>query len=134
MSALAPPATYICKYNTVTFPTEMETVDISCKMIESADGRTVVEVEHSLTVHATFATANQAINGTTDVTVANLRKRLTAYAGELVYQNKGYSDLVVNSFAAGVWDTNWGPKPTLLKWKPSGDNQSADILWNVVTR
>lgn len=148
----------VCSYNGVTFPTETETVEIASRPVPDASGRTVKYVLHAITLKFTVAVEQLIVDQegggfeeSTDSPLEVIRKRLTAYGGELHYENIGFGNLTINvqgtttqlGLASGqgppndddtVLDVEWGPKPTLLRWKPDAFNQAAEVTWTVEVR
>ncbi len=103
---------------------------VTTRPVHDEANRTVILCEHTLEVEGYVAGNVQG--GGNDATLAQMRKTLTAQGGILVYQSKGFGDLVVNQDT--VRDVAWGPVPELLDWKPLGDVYAALVTWRVVTR
>jgi hypothetical protein len=125
-------------YNGFPFPTETETMSVDIKPVPDSAGRTVKYCVYTLTIRSVIAQINQLIGQTTDTSMESLRKILTAYGGEFHYEAVGLGNLTINVPAGGpgfgadgrARDVIWGPKPTLLKWKPMGQ-MACEILWVV---
>lgn len=116
-----------CSYNGISF-LSMYRSKVSFRPILDEAQRTTVYVEHSLDVEGYV----QSDSGT-GTTLASIRKLLSACAGTLTYQDKGFGDLVVNT--GSVWDVKWGPIPEVVDWVPlGGDGRAARVHWRCTTR
>jgi hypothetical protein len=116
-------------YNGHTFDHRTQTLGIDIRPISDAAGRTVARNAYSLKVKSwVYPSDNSASTQSDDLEA--IRRRLTSYGGELRYQDKGFGDLTIN-VAGGQRDVVWGPKPSLLSWKPIGGNLAAEIIWQV---
>lgn len=120
-------------YNGCIFSPLFET-QVSGKVVQDAAGRTTKFMEYKLTAdgYVTFGPGIPIAGQSIAPTMALLRKLLSAQAGVLVYQGRGF-DLVVNS-AKGFQDVAWGPVPELIEFQPLGGGLSAKIKWSVTTR
>ena len=116
--------TQTISYNGYTFPTETETVGVSIRPVYDSSGRTVVQSVYSLTLRARVAAG-----ATQGETLATIRSALERPGGAFVYEGRGFGDFELN--VGGRQDLAWGPKPTLITWKPIGGSQSADMTWQV---
>ncbi len=118
-----------CEYNGIAFTTLYRS-RISSRPIHDQAGRTVVYVEHTLTVDGYIAITDE----TTDETMEDIRRLLTAQGGFLNYQDAGFGELVVNQVGS-VRDVKWGPVPEVLEWVPlGGDGMACKITWRCVAR
>lgn len=93
---MMPNAPLFCHYNGVTFPVETETTGMKITPVPDSSGRAVKHIVYSVTLKSILGQANQVGGTTTDATMATLRKRLTAYAGEFHYEGVGLGQLSVN--------------------------------------
>lgn len=112
-------------YNGVTFDYRTETTDFSAKPVYDQAGRTVVYVLYTITLKGyVFDPAS------TDATMDDLRNRLTQPAGEFRYSDTGVGTFEVN-VSGRARDVLWGPRPTLLRWRPVGAERAAEVTWTV---
>lgn len=101
---------------------------ISSRPILDEAQRTTVYVEHSLEVDG-YVVLDLDDNWT------SLRRELTVCGGELVYKDKGFGDLIVNSTLGLARDVKWGPIPEILEFYPlGGDCNAARIRWRCTVR
>jgi hypothetical protein len=128
-------------YNGCTFGPLVEST-ISGQCIEDEANRTVKYLEITLTVDGYVTAPNPAVLDGIAPTMNTLYDLLTAQAGALVYNGRGF-DLSVNqqganldpvSFGQSRLDVAWGPVPKLLDFVPLGEGLSAKIRWQVVVR
>lgn len=76
--------------------------------------------------------------GPIDAVFLNMRRQLTKPGQQLTYKGRGFGGqgqgatggLVVNG-PGKVQDVAWGPKPSLLNFKPLGNSCSAMVSWQV---
>jgi hypothetical protein len=115
---------------TALFPTETRTTSFEARPVPDAANRTVAYVRYTIGLSATIATANQQLGQTTDATLASMRQIMTAPAGVFTYTGVGSGPLVVNA-PGGPRDVRYGPWPRLLRYRPSGANQSAEVDWQI---
>ena len=120
------PALGKCNYNGVEFPSNVETTEFRGTPTYSSDGRTITHTVFSLTLRATF-TDEEEIG--TDSQMINIIPRLTQPASKLVYDGRGFGNIVVN--AGGTFDVAWGPKPRVLSLKPIGAGLAVEMTWQV---
>lgn len=119
----------VVSYNGVSFGNDTETLDCSIRPVLDSAKRTVIYNVYSFTIRG-FASVGDGVT-TTDDTMTFIRRRLTRVAGEFRYRAVGLGDLTVNVPAeSNARDVIWGPKPTLLKWKPHGQ-LTAEVTWSV---
>lgn len=116
-------------YNGHTFDHRTQTLGVDIRPIPDAAGRTVARNAYTLKVKSWIYPSDDDPDTQSDDMEA-IRRRLTSYGGALRYQDKGFGDLTIN-VAGGQRDVVWGPKPTLLSWKPLGGNLAAEIVWQV---
>lgn len=111
-------------YNGCTFSPLFET-HISGDPVKDKADRTVIYMDYTLTADG-YVTLQ---SGGTDIdeSMTNLRELLTAQAGNLKYEGRGFS-IDVN---AGSRDVAWGPVPELLEFQPLGAGRSAKVRWKV---
>jgi hypothetical protein len=107
---------------------------ISSKPTFDQAHRAVTDIEHTLELEG-YVTG-QGAGATTDAVMTSLRRNLTVAGAPLVYRNKGFGDLIVNSTALSpVKDVAWGPFPEVLEWVPlGGECYAARVKFRVVTR
>ncbi len=121
-------------YNTVDFDC-LYTSTLSGRPVPDAAGRTFKGVEWTIAVEGVVTvlpTDNEV--GDMDNRIDNIKRLLEQPAGYLIFQGKGLGDLIVNKPGPfNVRDLAWGPKPTLLDFKPLGGGLAALIKWQVVT-
>src|SRR5262249_6507444 len=123
------PTSGTVSYNGVTFGAKTETVAVDIRPVPVGAGRTVAYNVYSITLKGLV---NAGTDPNTDLDMDQIRKLLTAYGGELRYSSRGLGTFSINTAGgAGVQDVVWGPKPQLLRWKPTGSNQSSEITWTV---
>jgi len=121
-----------CSYSGFTFPTDrFTTLSIEAQPTPDSSGRAVKYITYTINVQTTI----QNNNGT-DEEMENIRRKLTSYAGELHYDQKGYgiSSLAVNVPGGPIWDVDFGPKPQIVRWKPTGAAQACDVHWTCVAK
>jgi hypothetical protein len=119
-----------CSYNGAAF-TALYSSRASAKPVRDEANRTTAYVQYTLSVEGYIA----GNTGGNDATLAQMRKNLSAQGGALVYQNKGFGDLIVNAPGLSpVKDVAFGPIPEILEWKPLGDVNAALVKWQVTTR
>ena len=114
-------------YNGCTFSPLFAT-SVSGNPIKDRANRTVKCMEYELTVdgYATLPAGESSVDGV----MSNLRELLTAQAGDLKYDGRGF-DLDVNGKSG---DVAWGPVPELLEFQPLGAGRSAKVQWKVTVR
>lgn len=123
----------VISYNGVNFlHPGTETVGCNIRPLPDASGRAVKVTQYELTIRTYFGDDTQLLAMSTDLTMESVRKRLTAYGGYLRYQNVGLGlDLAINvPSGGGIRDALWGPKPTVLSWKPMGQ-AACEVTWSV---
>lgn len=121
------PVTGELSYNGYTFPTETKVIGVSVQPVESQDGRANAANRYMLRIKSMVLAATGTDN---DSSLDNIRERLTAYGGKLVYSNKGFGSFNINTNGR-TGDVMWGPKPRELFWRPIGDSIAAEIIWQV---
>ena len=114
-------------YNGCKFGPLFETT-VSGNPIKDKAKRTVMYMEYTLTVdgYVTLPSSENSINGPMN----KLRELLTAQAGDLFYQGRGFN---INANTADG-DVAWGPVPELLDFQPLGAGKSAKVQWKVTVR
>lgn len=129
----------VISYNGVLFPPETETVEFTAKPKADGSGRTNAYIAYTITLRSIIGFNNQQAGQTTDATMADLRKRLTAPGGEFHFEGVGAGQLAVNvppggptlgGAASSARDVVWGPWPRVLRWHPLGQ-VSAEVTWSV---
>lgn len=116
----------VASYNGVTFGYKTETLSVDIRPVADGSGRTVAYNVYTITIRGPAYVAG----GSTESILPDMRTRLTAYAGEFRYVNKGLGPLIINiPGGGGTRDVIWGPKPTLLRFKPMGI--AAEVTWSV---
>lgn len=120
------PATGVVSYNGVEFGPMTQTLGIDATPVYDQAGRTVVYIVYKITIK-TYLQASGGLDDTLD----ELRKRLLAPAAELHYDDKGFGAVSLSVNAGDIKDVMWGPRPTMLSWKPLGDDKAAEIVWAV---
>ncbi len=138
---------YVLEYNGFRFdPAATETLGINVRPIQDDSKRTIKFLEYDISVRTVVylsiderfnTTTGQILASSTDNKIDLLLQKLTAQAGQLVYQAKGIGKLnvnMVNNPAAlrdyGIWDVAWGPTPYDVRAKPVGDTLAWEITWN----
>lgn len=127
-------------YNGVTF-SQLYRSSVSGPPAMDNAGRTrrgvewTISVDGVVTLDLTAAAAqDRAGNGTIDDQWELMRQLLSAPAGILTYQGKGFGPFIVNGVGAGaVDDIAWGPKPKLLEFQPLGGSRASFVRWQVTT-
>src|SRR5262245_2851537 len=121
-------------YNGVTFGVRTETLGIECRPARDQAGRAISHIVHSISLKTTIA-ADPDSPLTPDEQLEGIRTRLQQDGGALKFVDKGFGNFTVNTAAPGAEgearDVAWGPKPQLLRWKPLGNNQAAEVTWTV---
>jgi hypothetical protein len=138
---------YVLEYNGFRFdPAATETLGISIKPIQDDSKRTIKFVEYDISVKTIvylsyderYNPVNNAVMAvSTDSKIEGILQKLTAQAGQFVYQGKGIGRLNVNISQKGaginddgVWDAAWGPTPYDVNAKPVGDTLAWEITWS----
>lgn len=122
-----PPGGYV-HYNGLDFGPATETIGFSVQPIPDGSGRTSIANKYTLRIRTTIArTTVTAL----DLTMDQIRERLTAYGGVLIYRDKGFGEVEVNIDFTKRSDIMWGPKPTEISWKPVGGNLAVELVWQV---
>jgi hypothetical protein len=106
---------------------------VNAKYVLDDAQRTLKWVEYTIYIQGVVTLAGLADDGsgTTDECLANLRTKLAEPGNALIFQGKGYGELVVN-FGENQQDVNWGPHPQVLQWVPIGDDLTAAVEFQVV--
>lgn len=100
-------------------------------------GRTIVEVQYTLTVATTVFADTEAAMSTL---MAGLRADLNEPGQRLVIDAVGLGTIIVDPQYAGVGtaptheETNWGPKPQVLAMNPVGGVRAIEIVWRCAFR
>ena len=115
------------QYNTVLFPVTTETTSVSVRPIQDAADRGLKYNQYSLTVKSLFGGGTSALSN--NLMLPDVRRLLTQPGQTLVYTNKGFGDLNINT-GATLRDVKWGPIPKMLSWKPLGNN-ACELTWAV---
>jgi len=115
----------VASYNEYTFPVETITQGVSIKPIMDSSGRTTTHNVYTIKLKATIGEGDEQA-----LTLEEIRSCLTRSGGELIYEGNGFGDISINT-ATGLKDLVWGPRPTMLEWRPLGGGQAADIIWQV---
>jgi hypothetical protein len=110
----------------------MTKTHISGRPVLDTAKRTIKYVRYELQTDGIVHSGGAAGNAT-DADMTTLRHALTAPGGVLVYEDKGFGDLVVNRTDAPVRDVEWGPIPELLDYSPVGNNLGAKVTWRCST-
>ena len=119
-----------CSYNGVTFTTLYKSRISSRPVLDEAQ-RTVVYVEHTLEIDGYITPSINSVDAKWEI----IRQDLTAVGGELLYYDKGFGELIVNSTLRLVRDVKWGPIPEIVDFYPlGGDCNAARIRWRCTTR
>ncbi len=121
------PSVGTLSYNGCVFSPLFAT-NVSGEAIKDEARRTVMYMRYVITVdgYVTLPTNETSINPNT----ANMRRLLTAQAGELIYRGRG-CDINVNIGGDVRNDVVWGPVPELLEFQPLGGEASAKVQWRV---
>lgn len=93
---------------------------------------TVKYMEFTLTVEGYVTLGDD--DDTIDDAMEEILVRLSKQAGQLIYQGRGFADLVVNQPGGVVQDVAWGPIPKVIDFQPLGAGRSAKVKWTVTTR
>lgn len=117
-------------YNGVRFDNPLYKTKVESQVIYDDANRMVKCIEHTIDTTAYVIAGNNE----TDATLEDLRIRLTETGAELIYRDKGFGDLIVNSDDSDVEDVEWGPKPKLMSFIPIGNSRTALVHWKVSTR
>jgi hypothetical protein len=119
-----------CSYNGVVF-TSLYRSRISSRPVLDEAQRTVVYVEHTLEIDGYITPSINSVDAKWEI----IRQDLTAVGGELLYYDKGFGELIVNSTLRLVRDVKWGPIPEIVDFYPlGGDCNAARIRWRCTTR
>lgn len=89
------------------------------KMDAANRGRTCTEYTISLRFKVT--------GNPTDDSIRELRRALSQPGQNLVYEDRGYSDLTID----GGTDVMWGPHPKEMGFRPLGGGNACEIDWQV---
>ncbi len=117
-----------CSYGDFDFPGEStETLRITTISHYDEAGRTIAYMEYLIALRTVVYAASP--NGDIVDTMNDIRQVLMSPGNELVYQDRGFGDFEINT--ATVKDVKWGPKPKILNWEQWGDNNVAQIEWQV---
>jgi hypothetical protein len=117
-----------CSYAGYAFDASLQTTAFDLKQIMSQDGRIVKWVEVSLTVTGYITTGGTG----TDPQMLALRKALQTSGLKLVYSN-GVGGFIINAPGFPT-DVQFGPIPTLIRFKPLGGGNAAKVTWSVMVR
>lgn len=115
-------------YNDV-FWSALYSSKINGQVVPDNAKRTTKYVEYTLESEGVVTLNDGEV--TTDASWANLRKKLSAHGGKLVYTGKGFSDLKVNVPGSPLFDVAYGPVPKIIYFQPLGSGRSANIKWQV---
>ena len=118
-------ATGTLSYNGYVFEGASE-VKVRAVPIYDDSGRTVEEIEHTITVEAVVANS-----GGLDNDLETIRALLLREGGNLLFINRGFGDDFAISAIGPKSDIRTGPAPQLLLWEPLGDDKAAQITWEV---
>jgi hypothetical protein len=114
-------------YNGVTFDGSTR-VKLQNEYVSDDANRTTVYQRVTLTARAIVA-----VQGGTNTTLEEMRHKLGASGGALVFTGHGFgSDLTINT-VQGKRDVKWGPHPKVLSWESIGSYNACEVEWQVVT-
>ena len=113
----------LLSYNGYTFSGERN-VTVETRPQYDEAGRVQIYVVTTLRVTATIA-----LDPNTNTTLDSIRCLLTESGGLLLYSGDGFGVLNVNT--PNNPDVNWGPKPQVLAWQPTGSARACEIEWEV---
>ncbi len=117
------PAIGTLSYNGYTFSSLFRS-RLTAKPVYTASGMTVKHVTYFLRADGVIDNAGNA----TDTTLEDVRRKLTAPAGDLYISGKGMGDNLTVNVPGGPGDVEWGPKPELLDMTMLG-NRAALVTW-----
>ena len=117
------------RYNGYTFDGATH-ISIKCEPVFDDAQRTVVYHRYLIRVVAIVADADN-----TELSLADIRYRLTKAGQVLTVQNKGFYHLMVNQNTPNgfVNDVAFGPKPKLVSWEPIGSTLACEVVWECET-
>ena len=123
------------KYNGWTFYA-MSHSKLSNRTVYDDAGRVAKWQEVTIEVEGIIDLADTGLTGydvTADAATA-LWNALSEPGGELIYTGRGFPDTYVNSAQSNVRDVNWGPKPEVTSFVPTGgQSPTVHVAWKVVT-
>jgi hypothetical protein len=98
--------------------------------------RTIKYVQWRLEVEGIVTLASDAAGSTTDSVMDELRTRLNAQGGTLIYEGRGFGRTIVNfpgysTMDGKSQDAAWGPIPEILDFQTLGAGRGALITWAV---
>jgi len=114
-------------YNGVEFGS-LHKSEVSATPEYDESGRVVKWVRYTIKVDAWIG-ANLPV----DTELENIRVKLTKPGQTLFYNGKGFGNNFIVNRVGPPFDVNWGPKPTLLTWRPLAGRQGAFLTWQVET-
>lgn len=118
----------VCSYNGILF-SALTRSHATATPIPDSSGRVTKFIEHKIEIESWLSNNEQGVGDDLE----DMQMRLTQPSGELKYMEAGYGDLHVNG-TSKVTDCDWGPKPSILSFKPLGGGNGAFITWAVTTR
>jgi hypothetical protein len=114
-------------YGSFTFSAFCHTTSFQMVPVYDSAGRTVTHTHYRISIKDRI---NSATN--TDANLLDIKRQLLAPAREFVYEEKGAGALSINTGEDGSHrDLAWGPKPTMLSWRPAGGKNTAEFEWSV---
>lgn len=118
----------VTEYNSYKFPTDdIETTLYRVTPVYDSAGRAVPFCEFTIGLKWLVKNAEA-----TDAAVQELVRKLTAPAGELLYEGRGLAFPTVN--IGRVKDVAWGPKPGPVTLRPVGAGRATEAEWQVTWR
>src|SRR5262245_46689735 len=118
------PALAIASYNGFNFNSSTETLTFEARPQQDSSGRTITHIIYTLRLRTILN--GGSIGVTTDALVNDARNRLLSPGKPLIYSGIGAGGFSIN--ITGVNDVMWGPKPTILSYRPIGAG-ACELTW-----
>lgn len=123
------------QYNGYNFNNSIKS-EITSTPIQDEARRVTIGVRHLVDLKEWISAADnylQTGTTTTDVEMLDIRRRLTQPGQILTISGKGFGNLIVNDPGIGVWDSEYGPIPRVVKWVSVGRELGCILHWQCET-